>query len=366
MGIKLRIAAAVALCLFVLSGCGISGEVYEKTPHVSEPQGQIPSDLYVVTSYASIKNKLRDMVENAVPSAKLAVMDYWGDIDTDLMEIIKDITTNDAVGSYAVASIAYEQAKASGYHQVSISVQYKKTVEEINSIISVSDDRDLEKKLFEMFSDFKTYSSFKVATKKSDEELIKLAYKGYYSRPETAIGLKSIKISPARDTFSPQVIDVSAEYLWSREELEKKKNQMLSAVQSICEEARNKTTDEKINFIAQYVSKIKLDQEAMIVVAETDDTQHKTEVYSAYGAITNQKSAQSGIALLTKLMCDNLNIKSHMIVGEKKDIPHLWLMVNRGEIWQHFDVTNGVDNYIISSIDLAQNYKYDLKLFNFQ
>ena len=153
-----KMLAALICVSFLVSGCGISGEIYEKTPHISEPQGQIPSDMTIVTTYAAIKNQLKEMVSSAIPSAKLAVMDYWGDIDSDLKNIIGEITTIDPIGTFAVSSIVYEQAKAAAYHQVSISIQYKRTEEEIKSIKDVPNDRALREEIAEMVGNFNTYS----------------------------------------------------------------------------------------------------------------------------------------------------------------------------------------------------------------
>ena len=138
----------------------------------------------IVTTYAAIKNQLKEMVSSAIPSAKLAVMDYWGDIDSDLKNIIGEITTIDPIGTFAVSSIVYEQAKAAAYHQVSISIQYKRTEEEIKSIKDVPNDRALREEIAEMVGNFNTYSLLNVATNKNEDDIIKLINKLYYRRSE--------------------------------------------------------------------------------------------------------------------------------------------------------------------------------------
>ena len=349
-----------------LSGCAIKGEIYEKTPHAYEPKDEIPSELTVVKSYVEIKNHLENIIGLGIDSTKLAVVDYWGDIEKDLKEIIGELTTEDPLGIYAVSSVAYEQAKASGYYQVNISVQHKKTSEEIRSIITVKSDEELENELIDMLSDFQSKKVFRVWKAYDVETLNEIVKKAYYSSPSSAVGLKNVSFGPLNEGSNGQIFEVSAEYLYTHDELFMKKQQIEQAGAEMCAEAENYTTDEKIAFIYDKISEIELDSEAMIVVTETGDTQHKTDTYSAYGAIFNKKSAQSGIAMTEKLMCDILEIPNRIIVGKKDGVPHIWLMIQRGESWQHFDATGGRENYIISSIDLAQHYEYNMEIYDFQ
>ncbi|MBR4878771.1 MAG: hypothetical protein IKU13_02940, partial [Clostridia bacterium] len=349
MDIKRKLAVLVLVGCLLFSGCSIGGEVYEKTPHLSDEPGQIPADMVVVSTYSAIKGKIQEMVNSAVPSAKFAVVDYWGDIDTDIKDIIMQITTDDPVGSYAVSSIIYEQAKTIDYHQVSLSIQYKKTADEIRNIINIRNHEDFENHLFDMFSKFKTKQVFNVSVSETESELIDLAYKAYYNSPTTAVGLKSVKISPVKDTRMNQIIEFELEYLWNKADLLIMQDTIEKTVHELSADMLDKTTDEKIQFIYDYLQTIPVDNEAMIVVAETNNTQAKTEPYSAYGALINGKTAQSGIALAAKTMCDVLEVPSIIVEGDKNDIPHLWLMVKRGDIWQHFDVSNTEGNYIISS-----------------
>ena len=365
LDIKIRLLSVICAGCLLLSGCSIGGEVYEKTPHFTgEQEGQIPADMIVVSTYSAIKTKLQEMINSAQPSIKLAVVDYWGDVDTDIKDIIMQITTEDPVGSYAVSSIIYEQAKTIGYHQVSLSVQYKKTAQEIKNIINIKNQEDFELQLSDTFRQFKTKQVFNVSVPGTESELIEMAYKAYYNNPETSIGLKSVKFSQIKDTKMNQILEMDIEYLWDKADLLIMRDITEKAAEEIVAEYHDKTTDEKIQFIYDYLQSVPIDAESMIVVSETNNTQPKSEPYSAYGALVSGKTSQSGIALSAKLFCDILDVPSYIIEGKKNDVPHLWLVVDRGDIWQHFDVTNADGNYIISTIDLAQNYHFNENIYH--
>ncbi|MBE6987609.1 MAG: hypothetical protein E7432_02385 [Ruminococcaceae bacterium] len=364
MAIKKRLISLVLICCFLLSGCSIGGEVYEKIPHLSEEQpGYIPADMVVVSTYSAIKSKLHEMINSAETSVKFAVVDYWGDIESDIKDIIVQITTEDPVGSYAVSSIIYEQAKTIDYHQVSLSIQYKKTALEIKNIINIKNRDEFEAQLGETFKSFKTKQVFNVSVTHSASELVDMAHKAYYNSPATAIGLKSVKFSPIKDTKMNQILELDIEYLWDKADMMRARDIIKKHGEEIVSEWHDNTTDEKIQFIYDYLQMIPIDEESMIVVSETNNAQPKSEPYSAYGALVTGKTSQSGIALSAKLFCDILEVPSYIIEGTKNDIPHLWLIVDRGDIWQHFDVTNTEGNYIISSMDLAQNYTFDQEIY---
>lgn len=362
---KIKTLSLLMCVLFaLLCGCTSSGETYEKTPHISENMGEIPEHLVVVNSYNTIKHEIKNIVAEGEKEGKFAVVDYWGELDADIKSIIKEITTLDPIGSYAVSSIMYEQAKAVGFQQLSVSVEYKKTPLEIKSVKMTTDDSDFEQKLSDMFGNFETKGSFMLVTTKTDEELYEQVLKGYYLSADTAIGLKSLKVSPVRDTMYKQIIEIEIAYVWEKETLIKMSGEVENAVNKLCVQYKGSTHEEKMEFIANYLrTEVSLNAEAMRVVAETGNIQPKFAVYSAYGALIENDASQSGIALAAKMMCDTLGIESRFIMGEKDFVSHAWILVKNGEIWQHCDVTSAGERYIIPQGDIAEGYKYNVKLY---
>ena len=358
----IKLTACLLLCL-VVAGCGVKGEVYEKTPHTESPQGEVPDGLIIVNTYQEVVNELKQIVATATPSAKLAVVDYLGDIDTDLREIIHDITQVDAVGSFAVSSIVYEQAKALGYQQVSFTIQYKRTEAEIKSIITALSASDFENKMAEMFQNFDTGRIIKYAFSGGEEELLQQINKMYYADPSWAMGLKNINLSPLKDSATPQIIEITTEYLWEKDQLIAKRKSIEDKIAQICQPFTQLDWDGKVAAISNYITQnMEIDQDANHVVNETGNTQPKADVYTAFGALIDGKAAQGGIALAAKGMLDYLEMESIVVVGTKQGQSYIWLMVKKGNIWYHYDPTNEGE-HILPSVTVAEQYDYNRKIF---
>ena len=95
------------------------------------------------------------------------------------------ITNDDPVGSYAVSSIIYEQAKSIGYHQVSLSIQYKRTAQEIKNIVNIKNQEDFDVQLTDTFRHFKTRQVFNVSFSGDENTLLDMVYKAYYNLVHT-------------------------------------------------------------------------------------------------------------------------------------------------------------------------------------
>lgn len=358
----IKLLACTVVCA-MLFGCSVKGEIYEKTPHTESPQGQVPDGLIVVNTYQEISNQLKQIVATATTNAKLAVVDYLGDIDFDLREIINTITQVDAVGSFAVSSIVYEQAKALGYQQVSFSIQYKRTEQEIKSVITALSVSDFENKLAEMFQNFETGRIIKYAFNGDEAQLMEYIYKQYYANPAWAMGLKSVTISPLKDIAGPQIIEISTDYLWEKDELQAKGKAVSDAIAQVCAPFTQLDTDGKVAAVNAYIAEhMAIDQDATYVVNETGNTQPKTDAHTAYGALIEGKATQGGIALAAKGMLDYLGVESVVVVGTKEGVPYIWLMVKTGNVWYHYDPT-AQGEYRVPSVLVAEKYDYNRKIF---
>ncbi len=100
------------------------------------------------------------------------------------------------------------------------------------------------------------------------------------------------------------------------------------------------------------------------------------QVFTAYGALVEQKAVCEGIAKAFKLLCDRVGIHALMVVGRSHfddtspEVPHAWNMVKLGSQFCHIDVTWDIglsqqtktkryDYYCMPDAEFSLDHRYE-------
>ena len=103
------------------------------------------------------------------------------------------MTTTYPLGVYAVSSILFEQSRILHYQELSVTIQYRRSAEEIRSVEEVLDDEDFERRIVEMFRTFDGQRAFSFSWFDfSEEDFMPLLLKCWAAAGEYAVGLKEI------------------------------------------------------------------------------------------------------------------------------------------------------------------------------
>ena len=136
--ICLLLAAALLLpasgCASVFDKEYFSATDYEYARPTAGSDGAIP-----VTSYTTLRLAISALVTRHDESGTLDLSGYSGEnISDDLASACNSVSRETALGSYAVDYISYEVNTIVGYTEAQIYVYYKRSQEEIDSIVNVA------------------------------------------------------------------------------------------------------------------------------------------------------------------------------------------------------------------------------------
>ena len=289
----LALAAALALC----AGCGSSGEYYSETPHVSsaETESRFNFDDGVGNYYA-LQTAVLSMISAGRESNTIPVSNYEGSLEEDLAHITQEITTQNPLGCFAVASLMFDQTRVLTYQELSITIQYKRTPQEIAAVRDAPSRQDFERRLSELLSGFGKQAFYSVTTlEDSKEDLYDHLYKCWYALADTAYGLKSVNIATYPENGTKRIIEVNLDWTDDKDTLIRQSKEVEARAAEICKDFTGDTTYERLSFVERYISEnVQYDDKAMRVVAETGGAQPRTSTYTAYGALVEGR-AHSGV-----------------------------------------------------------------------
>lgn len=365
---KKALALAGAGILAVLcAGCGTaSGEYYKETAHTSLAESESRLSFSSgVSNYYALQSAVLSMIGAGQELSTLPVGNYEGSLEEDLSRITQEITTENPLGCFAVSSIVFDQTKMLTYEELSITIQYKRTPEEIAAVREAPSQQEFERRLTELLSGYGTEAYFSVsALEDGEEDLYDRVLRCFYGAADTAYGLKSVSLATYPKTGPKRIVEVKLEWTDSRETLLEQGQQAQERAREICTEFNGKSDFERLDFVQKYLGDhVRYDDKAMRVVTETGGRQSRTSTYTAYGALVEGVAAQSGLAHGAKLLLDELGVPSTLIAGQNGGISYVWLLVQSEGVWYHYDPTG--DHGLMSTEECKQQgYTWNERVYD--
>ena len=340
------------LCFFMLilsllyfTGCQslLERDYITHEPH-SEAAGQEDA-VYVpqVSDYTTLRDVVLSTVSEGSAEQTIRLYDYTGNVEDDVQRALNDVMNVNPLGAYAVSSIAYQQTKILTYYEIRFDITYRRTHAQVASIKTVSGIEDFKKYLLDGMQNFSTQLTFDISYYSADAYDAAAEYeKLYYSNPEAAYGGKSISYTLYPDSGVRRIMEISIAYTEPSYNLKAKSRSTANAASDLVKELdKSLSTVQKALALHDLVCDLaEYDEEAAELLDESNDKLSKTDAFTAYGVLIDNKAVCEGYALAYKQLCDEAGIECVVVTGRLQGVPHAWNMIHLSEGWFHVDCTN--------------------------
>ncbi len=320
------------LLLTVLSGCSFlfTKDYLVINDHEDDYNELLPdASIQIVSNYTAMKNAVLNLVGNVSEQGTIRTKNYLGDVPNDISKACYEVTIETPLGAYAVDYIAHDPTSYLCYYVIGISITYKRTKEEINSIIRVNSGPALNEQLDTAIREFKRSIALLQVSTKIDKETIIRHVAGYYrSNPSFVYAHPNMTINLYPDNETVQkIIEIELDYSLQPEEIERRLYAINAAAAYTVFEYRELTED---------IAALRL-CEALIGNTEPMSAEEGMEVRTAYGALITYKATSEGYAMAYKLLCDKAAIECQVIEGRLNSEKHYWNIIRIGEDYYHVD-----------------------------
>ncbi len=117
------------------------------------------------------------------------------------------------MGAYAVDYIKHECTRVVSYYQASVAIRYRRTADQIRSIVNVTGSSAIRSELQEALTSFSGEVVLRVAYFAEDEASIaQLIRQAYYDTPVAALGMPQAGITLYPDHGSQRVVEITLTY----------------------------------------------------------------------------------------------------------------------------------------------------------
>ncbi len=353
-----RFAALVLFTALLLpsSGCAsvfdeeyLSVSDYEYARPTPGSDGAIP-----VTSYTTLRLAISNLVTSHADSGTLDFRNYPGEnISDDLAAACNSVSRETALGSYSVDYISYDITTVVAYAEAEVYIYYKRSQEEIDSIISVSTSGDLYNCIEEAIESMSPGLVVLVsATDVGEAEAADYVIQAYMDNPLSCV----VKPSASVDVYSglgmQRIYDISINYLGNDDMLEAMHGQLNEAASRIAA----RVTSEGDAYRALQAASVLIER----CVSDSEEGGQ-----TAWDALVAGRADSEGMALAYKALCDILGINCTVVEGRLDRATHYWNIITVDGASYHVDTSNAAElgfanTFLKNDTEMWGSYWWDI------
>ena len=195
---KQRLAAAALALGLLLTGCSamLERSYTSSAAHVDRPTTAEDPSVLRVENYRELVSAVLYLVSGGAEEGVIQLHDYAGSVENDLTAACLEVATQDPLGAYCVDYIKHEYTRVVSYYQATLNIHYRRTQEQVRSMVRVTGTGAIRTELREALSQFADQVVLRVANFSEDEESIAaLIRQTYYDNPAAALGFPEAEIS---------------------------------------------------------------------------------------------------------------------------------------------------------------------------
>jgi hypothetical protein len=299
---KRLLALALAAAL-LCGGCAPMlnrsyGPIVRQEPHV---QAEDDASALRAENYQGVISALLYFVEQRQEKGTLRLYNYKDDVETDLQAARREVVEEDPLGAYAVDYINFETVSVVSYYEVSFSISYSRTAQQMAAIASTVGTVAIRKSITEAMDSYSNELVLRMGVyDRNPERLEELIREVYASKPGAAMGYPTVTIHFFPNTSgSPRPIaEFLFAYPFNRLEMTRMKRELAQVCGEIDLAALLAAESPEQTARAFLSGRVTLLEESTSPSSAT-----------AYGALVEGEADRAGMELAWLLLCQMLEIE---------------------------------------------------------
>ena len=331
------LAAALALALLALAGCGVlfdteyaSSEPYQAPAAQEEPA---PAAAYDgISDYAALRRAVLQLVTDHVESAQLQFTGYDGVISDDISAACWEVKSSTAIGAFAVDYISYDLSRIVSYYQAEIHITYKRSAAQAAAVEQTATVSALEERLDRALRQDETYLVLQIADASASADTIRACIESaYYADPLAAPVLPAVEVALFPETGVSRIAEVTLDYGLAAQDLAQRRADLTGALEALAGEVSlPETADGPARAEALYGL-----CQALADRCQADSAAGPT----AWDALAGGAADSQGIALALEAGCQSLGFPCQVVSGRMDGEAHYWDIVTLDGACYHIDAS---------------------------
>ena len=340
------------ILLLSLCGCGFLRETTYVVvePHQETYVEQPDSDVLTANSYLSLKNAILSLVQDGIEEGVIRAESYSGNLSVDLNQAVNEVSQSSPLGAYAVSNMTYDYSRIVSYYEIHININFRRSLEEIQSVTYVTDMDALRRKLVEAMESYDTRLVLRVG-EYAPFDLEAWVEEICLEHPEFALERPETSMEQYPASGAQRILELQFSYAHSGEELAEYREIMEQQIQALTALYGN-TNGDMTNARRLYA---RLGRDALL---EQDSGRALSG--SAYGVLEEGSGTSLGFAQGYRLLLEDCGIPCELIAGQKDGVPRYLCRLRLDGVWYYADPSLGaggqqVEYFLMGDRELAEN-----------
>ena len=325
-----RFGAVIMLCLLtasMLSGCGswMSGEYLSVKPYEVRNE-QISPQVISVTSYAQLRNAIRDLVEVGATGGIISISSFHdATVDFYVNTAINHVKKNTAIGAYAVRDISYEIGMNRGNSVVSVQIDYRHGQSEIRDIKKADSVDEIKDAVTVAMTENNPY--LVLHTEEYEQiDFGQIIYAYGNEHPEVVMEIPQFNVFTYPERGLERVIEIVFTYQTDQETLQ----DMQQQVQAIFTSAEL--------YVKQTTTVMDTYSRLYSFLMGRNDYTLETSVTPSYSLLCHGIGDSRAFANVYAAMCTDAGLECHVISGIRDGEPWCWNLIRFRGGYYHVDL----------------------------
>ena len=369
---KVVIACMLLTCVLLSSCTKMKKDTstYYTREHI-EPKNTQSTVVNGIDSYEKLREAVEDVISKVQTDVSLVVVNYEGELQTDLDILAHYITDVYPLGTYGVSSVIFKANFIASYCEVETKIVYSRPYDEIRGVTRVMSIDEMDEVLCTMIKSRDLHRAFIFNGFNIQPDVIESYFaKAWLESSYYAYGIKDVDFTwyPSAESQSC-IVDVNINLTDDILEVEDTVKKTMSAADMIASDCASVKNEEKVRFVLSWLQRnVYYDKNASDAFSDLRGDMPKTAHYTASGALLNGSAAQSGITLATSALLSELDVKNQVVIGKRNGSSYMWLYITyAGEkvFLDPCDIYSMPFDSCMVNIDAVDiEYSWDQKMYN--
>jgi len=361
----LTIPILILTATLAAAGCTSLLEGYTETVarHASTPYERPPEEQIEVAGYDELMAEMLELIMHHEDSGSMLASSYDGDVTADVARACSEILNEHPVGAYAVANITGETKRIVSIYEIEVSIEYKRTKDQLDSLVNVATLRYLKTELQSAMSNYRDEAVFRTSLSITEEDIIGFVREAYYENPRTIVMLPVVAVQTFPADGEDRIFELRFGNIEQAGILRQYGTSL--ATRYVRRNAELAVGDTDAEILLSLANNLIASTRFDVGTAQAISI-HGPQNFAAtaYGALANGNAVGEGFAMAFKALCDELGFDCRVVLGYHDGMVHAWNIVYLSRDFYHIDVAmcdaNGIETaFLKNDSDFGEHYSWN-------
>jgi len=339
----------------VLTGCInlLEDNLESITKHNITTPVRPPTENVTVSDYNEFAALILRLIMEYEASSQFLYFYDGDDVQAEIDQVRFEILNEHPIGVFAVAELMLNATRIVTHYEIEIEIEYKRTKEQMESIVTVSSERSMQSQLLQKMSEYGEEAIFRSAMSVTGDDITELVKEAYYQNPHRIVMLPIVTVEIFPEEGIDRIYLVQFGYTETLSMLQRYGEILTANIQRNVELAVGSTESEVLlSFANNLIESVRFDEGSARTIP-THGTQNL--LATAFGALFRGSAVGEGFAMAFKAIADELGFDCYVVLGYYDGMVHAWNIISLYGDYYHVDVAlcaaNGIEFAFLKTDD---------------